>query len=285
MPLKDRLPDFIALMRFDKPIGTLLLLWPTLTALWIAAQGQPPLKILVIFIAGVTLMRAAGCVINDYADRHWDGQVARTQNRPLAQGKISEKEALMLFVGLCLLAFLLVLQTNWLTVGLSVIAVILAGLYPFTKRFTYFPQLFLGAAFSMGIPMAFSATRGTVPEAAWLLFLFNWVWTVAYDTQYAMVDREDDIKAGIKSIALFFDQYDRHAIVCLQIIALLPLLLLVSKVELSFPFIAAMLVISGLFAYQFTLTYQREPQSCFKAFLNNAWVGACLYIGTVAHYW
>lgn len=285
LPAKERLKDFIALMRFDKPIGTLLLLWPTLMALWFAADGMPSGKHLFIFIAGVTLMRAAGCVINDYADRHWDGKVTRTQNRPLAQGKISEKEALILFGVLCLIAFILVCQTNLRTIGLSVIAVILATLYPFTKRVTYFPQLFLGAAFSMGIPMAYAAVNDAVPQQAWLLFLFNWVWTVAYDTQYAMVDRDDDIEAGIKSIALFFDEYDRHAITCLQIIALLPLCLLAKKADLNFPFMCALLATAGLFAYQFKLTFHREPHACFKAFLNNAWVGACLYVGTVTHFW
>jgi 4-hydroxybenzoate polyprenyltransferase len=285
MSIKDRLPDFIALMRFDKPIGTLLLLWPTLTALWFAAQGQPETKILAIFICGVTLMRAAGCVINDYADRHWDGEVARTQNRPIVQGRITDKEALILFCALCAFSFALVLLTNWQTICLSFIAVILAALYPFTKRFTYFPQLFLGAAFSMGIPMAFSAVSGTVPQEAWLLFLFNWVWTVAYDTQYAMVDREDDIKAGIKSIALFFDRYDRYAVACLQAISLFPLILLASRFDLGFTFISALLGICGLFVYQFKLTVQRDPQCCFKAFLNNAWLGALLYVGTVTHFW
>lgn len=284
IPAKARAKDFITLMRFDKPIGTLLLLWPTLMALWFASDGQPSAKYLFIFIMGVTLMRAAGCVINDYADRHWDGQVTRTKNRPLAQGKISENEALILFCILCLLAFALVCHTNLRTIGLSVIAVILAALYPFTKRFTYFPQLFLGAAFSMGIPMAYAATTNSVPGQAWLLFLFNWVWTVAYDTQYAMVDREDDIKAGIKSIALFFDSYDRHAIACLQITALLPLFLLAKKSALTFPFIGALMVTVGLFVYQFKLTFHRKPDQCFKAFLNNAWVGASLYAGTFLHF-
>lgn len=282
---KSRLSDFITLMRFDKPIGTLLLMWPTLTALWFAAEGQPSGKLLFIFISGVTLMRAAGCVINDFADRHWDGKVARTKNRPLAQGRISEKEALTLFIILCLVAFVLVCQTNLRTIGLSFIAVTLAALYPFTKRVTYFPQLFLGAAFSMGIPMAYSAVRNSVPEQAWLIFLFNWVWTVAYDTQYAMVDREDDIKAGIKSIALFFDKYDRQAIVCLQVIAMLPLCLLTLQANLSFPFIGALMIMCSLFAYQFKLTFTREPRGCFSAFLNNAWVGAALYAGTIASFW
>lgn len=285
LSLRTRLPEFIALMRFDKPIGTLLLLWPTLMALWFAAEGQPNGKVLFIFLTGVTLMRAAGCVINDYADRHWDGKVGRTQNRPLAQGKISAKEALALFVALCALAFALVLQTNIRTIGLSFIAVFLAALYPFTKRFTYFPQVFLGAAFSMGIPMAFSAVRNAIPQEAWLLFLFNWVWTISYDTQYAMVDREDDIKAGIKSIALFFGEYDRQAVVCLQAISLLPLGLLMSHTEASIPLILALLSSVALFGYQFTLIKHRQPQGCFKAFLNNAWVGASLYVFTVAHFW
>ncbi len=280
----QKFPLYIELARLDRPIGIFLLLWPTLTALWISQEGQPEPKFLLIFILGVILMRSAGCVINDYADRHWDRHIRRTQNRPLTSKRLTSLEALIFFSVLCLLAFGLVLLTNAKTIMLSFIALGLAALYPFTKRFTQFPQFFLGAAFSMGIPMAFAATQNIIPQEAWLLYLFALVWTVAYDAEYAMVDREDDIKVGIRSIAIFFGENDRLAIAMLQATALLPLFLLAKKVSLGAWFYFGIVGMVGLFVYQHWLIKDRVPKSCFKAFLNNAWVGASLYCGVVLHF-
>ncbi|OYT94169.1 MAG: 4-hydroxybenzoate polyprenyltransferase, partial [Pseudomonas sp. PGPPP3] len=214
--LHPRAWDFVQLMRLDKPIGIYLLLWPTLWALWVAAKGVPSASNLLIFVGGVILMRAAGCVINDYADRHFDGHVSRTQARPLASGKVKPREALALFAGLVALSFALVLCTNATTVWLSFGGVALAACYPFMKRYTFYPQVVLGAAFSWGMPMAFSAETGSVPPEAWLLYIANLLWTVAYDTYYAMADREDDLKIGVKSTAILFGDADRLIIACLQ---------------------------------------------------------------------
>jgi 4-hydroxybenzoate polyprenyltransferase len=274
----------LQLMRFDKPIGTLLLLWPTLCALWIAAQGVPEPRLLFIFVLGTFLTRSAGCIINDIADRHVDGAVARTNARPLVTGAVSEKEALLLFTLLMLLAFVLVLFTNTLTITLSFIAVLLAASYPFMKRFTHLPQVVLGAAFSWGIPMAFAAQSGELPAALWLLYLGNLLWTVAYDTQYAMVDREDDILIGIKSTAVLFAHHDRLAVAILQLLTLLALWASGLQFGLGWPYTGALWVIAGLFVYHQYLMREREPTQCFKAFLHNNWVGLTLFVGVALHY-
>ena len=274
----------LQLMRFDKPIGTLLLLWPTLCALWIAAQGVPETRLLFIFVVGTFLTRSAGCIINDIADRHLDGAVARTNARPLVTGAVSEKEALLLFTVLMLLAFVLVLFTNTLTITLSFIAVLLAASYPFMKRFTHLPQVVLGAAFSWGIPMAFAAQSGELPAALWLLYLGNLLWTVAYDTQYAMVDRDDDILIGIKSTAVLFAHHDRLAVAILQLLTLLTLWASGQQFGLGWPYTGALWVIAGLFLYHQYLMRDREPTQCFKAFLHNNWVGLTLFLGVALHY-
>ena len=249
--LHPRTWDFLQLMRMDKPIGIYLLLWPTLWALWIAAEGVPSIKNLVIFVIGVVLMRAAGCVINDYADRNFDGHVSRTQLRPLASGKVSAREALILFAVLVALSFALVLLTNAITVWLSFGALGVAALYPFMKRYTYYPQVVLGTAFSWGMPMAFTAETGELPAAAWLLLLANVIWTVAYDTYYAMADREDDLKIGVKSTAILFGDADRVIIFGLQGLALLCLLLAGGRFELGLYFYLGLLVAAACFAWEF----------------------------------
>ena len=282
--IKKQLPFYLQLMRVDRPIGTYLLLWPTLWALWIAAKGFPKWDVLLIFILGVIVMRAAGCVINDYADRNFDGKVERTRNRPLATGAVSAKEALTLFFILCFIAFLLVLLTNSLTIMLSFGGVLLAALYPFMKRYTHLPQVVLGAAFSWASPMAYAAQTGTVPIEAWLLFCANLLWTVAYDTQYAMVDRNDDVKIGIKSTAILFGELDRHIIILLQALAVTALLIVAINKSLGLLFYFGLAVAIALFIYQGRLTWQRERQACFQAFLNNHWAGLFILIGIIADY-
>ena len=282
--LSKQIPHYLKLMRVDRPIGTYLLLWPTLWALWIAAEGIPDWPVLVIFVLGVYVMRAAGCVINDFADRKIDGHVERTKSRPLATGDVSAKEAIYLFLFLCLIAFGLVLMTNTLTIMLSVGGVILAAMYPFMKRYTHLPQVVLGAAFSWAIPMAYSAQTGTVPVEAWLLFCANLLWTVAYDTQYAMVDRNDDVQIGVKSTAILFGELDRHIIILLQVLAVVALLIVAGKKSLGLPFFAGLGIAVVLFYYQARLTWQRERENCFKAFLNNHWAGLAILIGIIAHY-
>jgi len=282
--LHPRTWDFLQLMRMDKPIGIYLLLWPTLWALWIAAEGVPSIKNLVIFVIGVVLMRAAGCVINDYADRNFDGHVSRTQLRPLASGKVSAREALILFAVLVALSFALVLLTNATTVWLSFGALAVAALYPFMKRYTYYPQVVLGTAFSWGMPMAFTAETGELPAAAWLLLLANVIWTVAYDTYYAMADREDDLKIGVKSTAILFGDADRVIIFGLQGLALLCLLLAGGRFELGLCFYLGLLVAAGCFAWEFHMTRQREPMVCFRAFLHNHWAGLAIFVGIVLDY-
>ena len=280
-----RLPFFIQLMRLDKPVGIYLLLWPTLWALWIAGDGHPSLANLVIFVLGVIVMRSAGCVINDYADRHVDGHVERTVNRPLAQKVISSKEALMLFAGLCITAFILVLFTNAFTIYLSFGGLLLASLYPFMKRYTHLPQIVLGAAFAWAVPMAFAAEQNTLPDVVWLIYTATLTWTVAYDTQYAMVDREDDLKIGVKSTAILFGDADKMIIGILQATTLVSWLMIASKINASWPVYVAIAGSAGIFLYHQKLIKYRDRELCFKAFLHNHWIGAILFAGLLGHYW
>jgi len=282
--LNPRAWDFIQLTRMDKPIGIYLLLWPTLWALWVAAKGVPSLGNLVIFVLGVILTRAGGCVINDFAARKVDGHVKRTEQRPMASGKISSKEALVFFALLMGISFLLVLCTNAQTVWLSFGALALAATYPFMKRYTYYPQVVLGAAFSWGIPMAFTAETGSLPAAAWLLYIANLLWTVGYDTYYAMTDREDDLKIGVKSTAILFGDADRVIILSLQGLALGCLLLAGSHFELGGWFHLGLLAAAGCFVWEFWYTRDRDPQRCFKAFLHNHWAGWAIFVGIVLNY-
>ena len=266
-------------------MGILLLLWPTLWGLWLAAEGVPDVKILLIFVLGVILMRAAGCVINDFADRNFDGQIKRTRDRPLATGVVSKREALNLFVALLVIAFLLVLMTNKLTILLSFGAVALASLYPFMKRFTHMPQVVLGAAFSWSIPMAFAAQTGEVPEAAWVIYIAVLIWTVVYDAFYAMVDRDDDLIAGVKSIAILFGDADRFMTSALQLIVLWALYLVGGRFDMNWPYWLGVIAAAGLFAYQQYLIRNRDRDQCFKAFINNSWVGAAVFVGIAMDYW
>ena len=282
--LNPRAWDFIQLTRMDKPIGIYLLLWPTLWALWVAAKGVPSLGNLLIFVLGVILTRAGGCVINDFADRKVDGHVKRTEQRPMASGKISSKEALVFFALLMGVSFLLVLCTNAQTVWLSFGALALAATYPFMKRYTYYPQVVLGAAFSWGIPMAFTAETGSLPAAAWLLYIANLLWTVGYDTYYAMTDREDDLKIGVKSTAILFGDADRVIILSLQGLALGCLLLAGSHFELGGWFHLGLLAAAGCFVWEFWYTRDRDPQRCFKAFLHNHWAGLAIFVGIALDY-
>ncbi len=282
--LQHRLTAYIHLMRADRPIGTYLLLWPTLWAVWIAAEGWPSLELLLIFCLGVFLTRSAGCVINDFADRHIDGHVKRTHQRPLPSGRVSEREAIWLFVGLMLVAFLLVLLTNRMTILMSFGGLALAFVYPFMKRYTHLPQLVLGAAFGWAIPMAFTATQEALPLTAWLLYLAKILWTVAYDTQYAMVDRDDDLKIGVKSTAVLFDRYDKLIIGLLQL-ASLGVLVWVGRLEqLGLWFHLGLAAALGFFVYQQWLIRHRERMPCFQAFLNNHYAELAVLIGIIGHY-
>lgn len=274
-----KLRAYLQLMRLDKPIGTLLLLWPTCWALCLSGMSWPPFSVLIVFLFGVIIMRAAGCVINDYADRNIDGHVKRTQQRPLASGKISAKQALGLFILLGLIAFLLVLSMNSLTILLAPVGLLLAALYPFMKRYTHFPQVVLGAAFGWAIPMAWAAVSGSLPLNCWLLFFANICWTVAYDTQYAMVDRDDDLKIGVKSTAIFFGRHDRLIIGLLQLSTLV-LLIIVGYLQHLNEFYYGSLVFAGLFfIWQQRLIYRRKRDNCFQAFLNNNCVGLVIFAG------
>jgi 4-hydroxybenzoate polyprenyltransferase len=276
---------YMRLMRLDRPIGILLLLWPTLSALWIAAEGLPDLTVLIVFVLGVTLMRSAGCAINDFADRNVDGMVWRTQMRPLATGELQAKDAVRLFIGLAVVALLLVLLLNPLTIAMSVVGLFLAATYPFMKRYTYLPQIYLGAAFGWAIPMAFAAQTGAVPAMAWLLFLANIIWTTMYDTFYAMADREDDLLAGIKSTAILFGDDDRVIQGILQALFLLVMLMVGSQLDLHWPYYLSLLVSAALFVYQQWLCRDRDPKLCLAAFLNNNWVGAAIFAGICMSYW
>ncbi|MBI4005445.1 MAG: 4-hydroxybenzoate octaprenyltransferase [Gammaproteobacteria bacterium] len=283
-PVKDRLYQYIQLTRLNKPIGIFLLLWPTLWALWIAAEGVPDLQILYIFILGVVLMRSAGCVINDLADRNLDIHVARTQNRPIAAGKIMPQEAMVVVAILIFSSLILVLNLNPLTLKLSVVAVVLAIIYPFMKRYTYLPQFFLGLAFGWAVPMAFAAQTNTLPLVAWLLLFTTVLWAVVYDTMYAMVDREDDIKAGIKSTAILFEDADRVIIGVIQLLVLFALVMVGNSSELGKYYYAGIAIAAVLSIYQQFLIKDRIPEHCFTAFLNSNWFGATVFTGVFLHY-
>lgn len=276
------LNHYFALMRIDRPIGTYLVMWPALWSLWLAAKGVPDIHLLLVFISGAFLMRSAGCVINDFADRHIDGHVQRTQHRPLATAVITSEEALQLFILLCLSAAALLLFTNALTASYAVLAFLLATLYPFTKRFTQLPQVILGMAFSCSIPMAFAAQTNNVPLVALALYFAVISWVVAYDTFYAMVDREDDIKINVKSTAILFGRHDRIITALLQLIFLALLILIGHQQALGTIYFSSLLIISGLFLYQQYLIKDRSPAACFKAFLNNNFVGMAVFIGIAA---
>lgn len=270
------------LARMDRPIGSLLLMWPTLWALFLAADGMPDIRVLVVFVLGVFSMRAAGCVINDYADRHFDGHVKRTAQRPLPSGLISEREALGFFAVLSLVSFALVLTMNVLTIQLSVVGLLLAAAYPFMKRYTHLPQLVLGMAFGWAIPMAYAAQSGALPPVAWMLFVANILWTIAYDTQYAMVDRDDDLKIGIKSTAILFGRNDKRIIGLLQLSTLGLLIAVGMQMGLSQLYYWSLLGAAALFVYQQMLIRGREREPCFKAFLNNNYVGMLVWLGMAA---
>lgn len=272
------------LMRFDKPIGILLLLWPTWWALLIAGGGQPTLKNALIFTAGVVLMRAAGCVMNDIADRDFDPHVERTRSRPLAAGELQTRQAVGLFLVLMILAFLLVLLTNALTVKLALVGAVLASTYPFFKRFTHIPQVVLGIAFGWGIPMAFAAETGAVPAIAWWLLGINTTWSIIYDTLYAMVDREDDLAVGVKSTAILFGRHDLLVIGLLMGLMVALLLTVGLRLGLTWPWYLGVAAAAGLFAGQLFKARKRDRAACFKAFLNNNWVGFVLFLGLLAHY-
>lgn len=282
--MREKLPNYIELMRLDKPIGILLLLWPTLSALWIAAEGVPDLLVLTVFTLGVIVMRSAGCVINDYADKDIDGRVRRTMGRPLATGALKGKDALWLFAALSTIALFLVLLLNMLTILMSIIGLFLAATYPFMKRYTHFPQVYLGMAFGWAIPMAFAAQTGSVPEIAWLLFLANIIWSIIYDTFYAMVDRDDDLLAGVKSTAVLFGNNDRVIIAILQLTFIVMMATIGRQLEMSFVYYLGLLISVGLFVYQQRLAWASGIENYLKAFLNNNWVGASFFVTIVAHY-
>ena len=282
--MMDKLRQYAHLMRLHKPIGILLLMWPTAWALWIAGEGYPDLLVVFVFAGGVVLMRSAGCVINDYADRDIDPHVTRTRDRPIAAGKVTPLEALVLCAVLCLAAFGLVLLMNSLTVWLSLAGGFLAATYPFMKRYTHLPQVYLGAAFGWAVPMAFAAQTGGVPKTAWLLFVATVLWATAYDTMYGMVDREDDLKIGVKSTAILFGESDRLIIGVIQVLFLLALVLAGQSAGLGGYYYFGLLLATGLLLYQQYLIRERKPSACFQAFLNNNWVGAAVFGGIVLDY-
>jgi len=278
---RDKVYAFLQLTRMDRPIGALLLLWPTWWALWLAAKDFPPVGPLVIFTLGVFAMRSAGCAINDYADRKLDPQVARTAGRPIASGRITPREALYTFAGLLVFSFVLVLFTNRFTILLSFGGAALAALYPFTKRYTHLPQVVLGAAFGWAIPMAFAAVTDSVPPVAWLLFIANIIWSVVYDTEYAMVDRDEDIKAGAKSTAILFADADLVIIGILMATFLLAMVLVGTRMALGWPYWLGVVVTVGLFGYQQWIMRHRERGACLTAFRHNNWVGLVLWVAIV----
>jgi 4-hydroxybenzoate polyprenyltransferase len=278
------LHDYVRLMRLDRPIGIWLLLWPTLWAVWIASRGRPTPQILIIFVTGTVLMRSAGCAINDYADRSFDPQVERTQNRPLAAGRITTLEALILFAVLALAALILALQLNRFTLLFALGGAFLAVTYPFIKRFLSVPQMYLGLTFGWGIPMAFAAQLEQVPRIAWLLLLANVLWVTVYDTQYAMVDRDDDLKIGVRSTAILFGDSDRHIIAVLQAMTLVSLYFVGSAIQAGRWYNGSLLAAAIFFIYQLWLIRGREREGCFRAFLNNNYVGMAVFIGILLEY-
>ncbi len=280
----ERLRAYYYLVRLHRPIGIFLLMWPALWALWLAGEGNPPWSVVLIFVLGVVLMRSAGCAINDYADRGFDGFVARTRDRPLATGEVSPGEALVVFSALCLAAFVLVLQLNWQTVALSVAALSLTVIYPFMKRFTHLPQLFLGAAFGWAIPMAFMAVTETIPGYAWVLFGATLIWALIYDTQYAMVDREDDRKVGIKSTAILFGDWDRLAVGLLQVLMLGLLAWVGLTAGRGAWYFGGLTAAAAMSVYQQWLIRDRDVAGCFEAFLNNNYFGMAVFLGLVLDY-
>lgn len=282
--IQSKWKAYCHVMRLDKPIGSLLLLWPTLWALWLAQRGMPDIHILMVFVLGVFLMRASGCVINDYVDRDIDGHVKRTVNRPLVSGAISAYESKILFVVLLLFAFALVLTLNRMTIELSLVALALALIYPFMKRITHLPQVVLGVAFGWSIPMGFSAVSSSLPLVCWLLLLANICWTITYDTQYAMVDRDDDLKIAVKSTAILFGQYDKLVIGALQLVTLLLMITVGYLMQLDNVFSYSILIAGVLFLYQQKIIANREPNGCFRAFLNNNYVGLILFLGILFSY-
>ncbi len=280
----QKLDAYERLMRLDKPIGILLLMWPTLWALLIAGQGKPDWIVVLIFATGTVLMRSAGCVMNDIADSEYDGLVERTQHRPLVNNEVSKKEAYILAIGLSLVAFALVCMLNTLTIKLSVVAMLLAASYPFTKRFLSIPQAYLGIAFGWSIPMAFSAILGNIPAIAWVLLMANIFWAIAYDTEYAMVDREDDLKIGIKSSAITFGRFDVFAVMISYAVTLLLLVVVGKWLLLSTAYYLGLVLATGFAGYHYFLIRAREKSKCFKAFLHNNWFGLSVFAGLSSHY-
>ncbi len=281
---RQRLRGYMLLMRLDKPVGIMLLLWPTLWALWIAGEGNPDWWVVTVFAAGVFLMRSAGCVINDYADREFDPYVERTRNRPLAVGMVAPRDALLLFVVLSATAFALVLTLNTLTIMMSFVGAALAASYPYMKRLTYLPQVYLGLAFGWSVPMAFAAQTDTVPIVAWLLLIVTVLWATAYDTMYAMIDRPDDLKIGVKSTAILFGEADRAITAIIQLIMLVVLLLIGQRLQLGVVYFSGVLMAALLMLHQQGLIRRRDAMQCMRAFRNNNWVGAAIFAGLYGHY-
>lgn len=282
--LRERIQQYALLIRLHRPIGSLLLGWPALWALWLAARGTPDAGILLIFILGVFFMRSAGCAINDFADREVDPHVTRTQERPIAAGRVTAKEALGVFLFFITLSLILVLQLNTLTIYLSFAAALSAVAYPFMKRFTYLPQAFLGFAFAWAVPMAWAALTGETTKASWLLFITVMLWAMAYDTMYAMVDREDDLRIGVKSSAILFGDADKLITGIMQACVLAGLLMLGGQLDMAWPYYLGLCIAGGFFVYQQYLIRDREPSACFHAFLSNNWFGAAVFIGILSNY-
>ncbi len=282
--IRERSHQYALLIRLNRPVGIFLLLWPTLWGLWIAAEGFPSTDVFVVFVLGVFLMRSAGCALNDIADRRFDPLVTRTRIRPLAAGKVSSIEALIVASSLFFIAFLLVLTMNELTIQLALVAVMLAGVYPFMKRYTYLPQFFLGLTFGWSIPMAFAAQTNAVPQIAWLLLVANILWSVVYDTMYAMVDRNDDLKIGVKSTAILFDDADRVIIAIIQALVLVALIAVGRQLEFGNSYFISLGIAACFFLYQLRLIWNREPKQCMRAFINNNWVGLTIFMGIFLDY-
>ncbi len=282
--LADKLKQYWRLARFDKPIGILILLWPALWALWVASDGKPDKLVLIVICSGVVLIRAAGCVINDYADREIDPLVKRTKQRPIAAGKVSPKEALILFAILCTLAFILVLQLNLMTILLSFIAAFLAASYPFMKRYTNLPQAYLGIAFGFAVPMSFSAQINSIPGVAWVMYLAVMLWALVYDTMYAMVDKEDDLKIGVKSTAILFGDREREIMAVLQVIIIILLIIVGKMQQLGGFYYSGVAIAFALSIYQQKLIFNREKKLCFKAFLNSNYFGMAIFVGLFFDY-